>query len=46
MKIGDIFSRDHSTVMSAIKRIQENLDKPDAEIVDAHFSILKKLDQH
>lgn len=46
MKIGDIFTRDHSTVMSAIKRIQESLDKPDAEIVDAHFSILKKLDQH
>lgn len=43
MKIGDIFSRDHSTVMSSIKQIQKALDKNDPEIPHTLQSIQKKL---
>jgi chromosomal replication initiator protein len=32
MKIGDIFHRDHSTVMSAINQVKKSLQNPDSEI--------------
>jgi chromosomal replication initiator protein len=34
MKIGDIFHRDHSTVMSAINQVKKSLQNPDSE---AHY---------
>lgn len=43
MKIGDLFSRDHSTVMTSIKQIQKGLDQGDCPIHDANKAILKKL---
>lgn len=43
MKIGDVFSRDHSTVMSAIKRIEEALQENDQDIHSANSSISKKI---
>lgn len=43
MKIGEIFSRDHSTVMSSIKHIQNYLDEGHQELVGAQHAILKKL---
>ncbi|MBA3722371.1 MAG: chromosomal replication initiator protein DnaA [Parachlamydiaceae bacterium] len=43
MKIGEIFSRDHSTVMSGIKQIQTIIDANDRELTSAYFSIIKKL---
>ena len=42
MKIGDIFSRDHSTVMTSVKFIQKSLDENHQEITGAWHSILKK----
>jgi chromosomal replication initiator protein len=32
MKIGDIFHRDHSTVMSAINQVKKSLQNPDSEV--------------
>lgn len=43
MKIGDIFNRDHSTVMTAIKNIQKELDSNNSEIAISYHSIIKKL---
>ena len=43
MKIGDIFSRDHSTVMSSVKYIQKLLDDDSVEVAGAWHSVLKKL---
>ncbi|WP_068466515.1 chromosomal replication initiator protein DnaA [Candidatus Protochlamydia phocaeensis] len=43
MKIGDLFFRDHSTVMSSVKHIQKALDQDDREITGAWHAILKKL---
>lgn len=43
MKIGDLFGRDHSTVMSSIKHIQEGLENNDANITGSLYSINKKL---
>jgi chromosomal replication initiator protein len=43
MKIGDLFSRDHSTVMSSVKQIQKALDQDDPEIATSWRTILKKL---
>lgn len=42
-KIGDLFSRDHSTVISSIKKIQQALDETDHEIPSIYHAILKKL---
>jgi chromosomal replication initiator protein len=42
-KIGDIFFRDHSTVMSSVKQIQKGLDENDREISGSWHTILKKL---
>ena len=42
MKIGDLFSRDHSTVMASVRQIQESLEtKPD--LAGDWHTILKKL---
>lgn len=43
MKIGDLFSRDHSTVMSSVKSIQKSLEQDDREISGICHIILKKL---
>lgn len=43
MKIGSLFSRDHSTVMSSVKQIQQRLDTFDKEIATAIAEINKKL---
>lgn len=38
-KIGDLFSRDHSTIMSAIKQIQKQIDENQKEILSAYKSV-------
>ncbi len=43
MKIGDLFSRDHSTVMSSVKHIQKALDQDDRDISATWHAIIKKL---
>ena len=43
MKIGELFSRDHSTVMSAIKQIQKGLDQDDCDLANAYRIIQKKI---
>jgi chromosomal replication initiator protein len=42
-KIGDLFGKDHSTVMSSVKLIQKGIDTDDREIAGTYHSILKKL---
>lgn len=44
MKIGDIFARDHSTVMSSVKHIQKALDEKNQEITSSISTILKRLE--
>ncbi len=43
VKIGDIFSKDHSTVMSSVKIIQKALDSDRTEITSHWYSIFKKI---
>jgi len=43
--IGEIFGRDHSTVMSSVKLIEKNLENDDKEIMTPYFSILKKINR-
>lgn len=43
MKIGELFEKDHSTVMSSAKLIQKGIDSDDKEIAAAYRAILKKL---
>ena len=43
MKIGDLFSRDHSTVMSSVKFIQKSIEEDHPNIAGARQAILKKL---
>ncbi|HEY4831838.1 MAG TPA: chromosomal replication initiator protein DnaA [Waddliaceae bacterium] len=43
-KIGEVFSRDHSTVMSSIKLIQTGVDNYDQEIARHYHAIIKILD--
>ncbi len=43
MKIGDLFSRDHSTVMASVKHIQKSLEEDHRDITGAWHTILKKL---
>lgn len=43
MKIGDLFCRDHSTVITGIKQIQKALDQEERDIVESYYSIMKKL---
>jgi chromosomal replication initiator protein len=42
MRIGELFSRDHSTVMSSIKSIQKGLDSNDESITSACHAIHKR----
>lgn len=42
-KIGDLFDRDHSTVMSSVKLIQSGVDQNEKEIASRHLEISKKL---
>lgn len=46
MKIGDFFSRDHSTVMSGIKQIQKKVEEQDKEIQSAIVEIERRLEIH
>lgn len=41
--IGELFGKDHSTVMSSVKLIQAALDANDQDITSAYNAILKKL---
>lgn len=43
VKIGEIFVRDHSTVMSSVKAIQKAIEKDVREISSPYHTILKKL---
>lgn len=43
LKIGELFSRDHSTVMTSVKQIQKGMDEEDEEIVGPCRSIMKKI---
>ncbi|SCA64396.1 Chromosomal replication initiator protein DnaA 1 [Chlamydiales bacterium SCGC AB-751-O23] len=43
MKLGNIFSRDHSTVMTSVKQIQKHLDSKDSETAQSINLIQKKL---
>lgn len=43
VKIGEIFSKDHSTVMSSVKIIQKALDSDTTEITSHWYSIFKKI---
>lgn len=42
-KIGDIFQRDHSTVMSSVKLIQKNLNDNEQNVTEPLHAIMKKL---
>lgn len=42
-KIGQIFSKDHSTVMSSVKLIQRGLDEHDSNVASPLHSILKQI---
>ena len=42
-KIGDYFKRDHSTVMSSIKRVRKELSAPDSHLAADLNAIIKKL---
>jgi chromosomal replication initiator protein len=41
--IGDIMSRDHSTVMSSVRQIQKGVDRADQEILSSLAAIKRKL---
>lgn len=43
MKIGDLFTRDHSTVMSSVKIIQNHLEQDEEEVSPAIQAIRKKI---
>ncbi len=43
VKIGTTFSRDHSTVMTSVKQIQNELDANAREVTDSWNAIIKKL---
>ena len=43
MKIGELFARDHSTVMASVKHIQKSLEKDTRDLASARNAILKKL---
>lgn len=43
MKIGALFEKDHSTVMSSVKVIQKGIDASDPEVCGPHAALLKKL---
>ncbi len=46
MKIGDIFARDHSTVMASVKQVQKGLESKNHEIAGSIRGLLKLLEGH
>ncbi len=46
MKIGDIFARDHSTVMASVKQVQKGLESKNYEITAPISGILKLLERN
>lgn len=44
IKIGDLFSRDHSTVMASVRLVEKGLEEKNLEILGSINSILKKLE--
>jgi len=44
MKIGDIFARDHSTVMASVKQVQKGLESKNHEIAGSVKGVLKLLE--
>jgi len=44
MKIGDIFARDHSTVITSVKQVQKGVDGKNNEIAGPLNTILKRLE--
>lgn len=46
MKIGEIFSRDHSTVMTSVKLVEKGIEEDVPEIAHPVSAILKKLKTH
>ena len=42
IKIGRIFQRDHSTVITSVNNIKKNIESKNPEIVDAILMIKKK----
>lgn len=45
MKIGDIFKKDHSTVMSSVVLIQKGIDSDDKQIHGSYRSIMRKINR-
>ncbi len=45
VKIGDLFHKDHSTVMSSVRQIQKGLDDKDETINDPYHAIAKRFQQ-
>lgn len=43
IKIGDLFSKDHSTVMSSVKLIQKGIEADDKEIASSYRAIINKI---
>jgi chromosomal replication initiator protein len=43
LKIGEFFAKDHSTVMSSVKVIQNGIDNDDRDISNPYEAIIKKL---
>jgi chromosomal replication initiator protein len=43
MKIGDLFSRDHSTVMASVKQVQKSMEAAGSEVSSIITGILKQL---
>jgi chromosomal replication initiator protein len=46
IKIGTVFARDHSTVMSSVKQIEKKGEMQDKEICSALSDILRRLENH
>lgn len=46
MKIGEIFSRDHSTVITAVKLVQKGLDSKTSDFSNPLNTIIKLIDSH
>ncbi len=44
LKIGQIFGRDHSTVMSSVKQVEEKVKVQDKDTCAAKFEILRRLE--
>jgi chromosomal replication initiator protein len=43
LRIGELFARDHSTVMTSVKRIQKGMEDDDDEIVVPYRNLIKKI---